>query len=301
MTGGCVTSPVVGRRAAGPLHHAVICLHDCAVAENLNLVFRALADPTRRQLVDRLHDRNGQTLGELCGSLAMARQSASQHLQVLEAANLISTVWHGREKLHYLNPVPLHEIQERWIDKFESPRLRALSAVRRSAEEQHMTTAPPTYVYVTYIRATPEEVWTALTDADMTARYWGHRNVSDWQEGSTWQHLRTDGSGIADVTGTVVEAAPPERLVLTFPGSDEQRTGRPSRVTFTIEPYQDIVRLTVRHDDLPTDEDREAVAAGWPAVLANLKSLLETGDVLPQAPWEMHAELRNAQMAAERS
>jgi uncharacterized protein YndB with AHSA1/START domain/DNA-binding transcriptional ArsR family regulator len=265
------------------------------VSEDLGQVFKALADPTRRQLLDRLHERNGQTLGELCASLAMARQSASQHLAVLEAANLISTTWHGREKLHHLNPVPLHEIQERWIDKFETPRLRVLSAVRHAAEEQHMTTTP-TYVYVTYIRATPAQVWAALTDADLTARYWGHRNESDWQPGSTWQHLRTDGSGIADVTGTVVDVQAPERLVLTFPGADEQRDDRPSQVTFTIEPYQDIVRLTVRHEDLPSEADRATVAAGWPAVLANLKSLLETGDVLPQAPWEMHADLRAAQL-----
>ena len=152
--------------------------------------------------------------------------------------------------------------------------------------------ARPDYVYVTYIRATPEQVWHALTDADLTARYWGHRNESDWQPGSTWQHLRTDGSGIADVTGTVLEARAPERLVVTFPGSAEQQEPTPSRVTFTIEPHQDIVRLTVRHEGLPTDADREAVAAGWPAVLANLKSLLETGEVLPQAPWEMPAALR---------
>jgi uncharacterized protein YndB with AHSA1/START domain/DNA-binding transcriptional ArsR family regulator len=254
--------------------------------DDLSLVFKALADPTRRQLLDRLHERNGQTLGELCGSLSMARQSASQHLAVLEAANLISTTWHGREKAHHLNPVPLHEIQERWIDKFERPRLRTLSAVRLAAEEQAMTTQPA-YVYVTYIQATPDQVWRALTDADLTARYWGHRNESDWQPGSTWQHVRTDGSGISDVTGTVVESRPPERLVITFPGSDEQRAGVPSQVTFTIEPYQAIVRLTVRHDDIPTEADRAALAAGWPAVLANLKSLLETGDVLPQAPWEM--------------
>jgi uncharacterized protein YndB with AHSA1/START domain/DNA-binding transcriptional ArsR family regulator len=267
------------------------------MADDLNAVFKALADPTRRQLLDRLHERNGQTLGELCSSLAMARQSASQHLAVLEAANLISTTWQGREKLHYLNPVPLHAMQERWIDKFERPRLRALSAVRHSAEEQAMT-EQPTYVYVTYIKASPEQVWQALTDADLTARYWGHSNVSDWQPGSTWQHVRTDGSGIADVTGTVIEVLPPERLVMTFAGSDEQREHQ-SQVTFTIEPHQDIVRLTVRHDDLRTASDLEAVSAGWPAVLANLKSLLETGEALPQAPWEMHAELREAQMAPD--
>ena len=144
----------------------------------------------------------------------------------------------------------------------------------------------PAFVYVTYIAATRERVWEALTDADLTASYWGHRNESDWQPGSTWQHVRTDGSGIADVTGTVVESVPPQRLAMTFPGSEEQRE-EPSRVTFTIEPHHDIVRLTVRHENLPSQGDLDAVSAGWPAVFANLKSLLETGDVLPQAPWEM--------------
>ena len=264
------------------------------MASDLNQVFKALADPTRRQLLDRLHQQNGQTLSELCGSLSMARQSASEHLAVLEAANLISTTWRGRVKLHHLNPVPLHDIQERWIDKFERPRLRALSAIRHSAEEQAMTPDPtptesatvPTYVYVTYIKASPAQVWRALTDADLTARYWGHRNESDWQPGSTWQHVRTDGSGISDVNGTVLEALPPARLVMTFPGSAEQRE-EPSRVTFTIEPHEEIVRLTVRHEGLPTQSDYEAISGGWPAVMANLKSLLETGEVLPQAPWEM--------------
>src|ERR1700761_5265435 len=147
-------------------------------------VFRALADPTRRALLDRLRERNGQTLGELCEPLAMARQSATQHLGVLEAANLITTIRRGREKLHYLNPVPLWDIRERWIERFERPRLRALSAIRHRAGEDTMADRPD-YVYVTYIVSTPERVWEALTDADLTAQYWGHANVSDWQGGST--------------------------------------------------------------------------------------------------------------------
>ncbi len=117
-------------------------------------------------------------------------------------------------------------------------------------------TAQPTYVYVTYVKATPDQVWRALTDADLTARYWGHSNVSDWQPGSTWQHVRADGSGVVDVTGTVLVAEPPHRLVFTFGGEGDV----PSEVTFTIEPYQEIVRLTVRHVDLPTEADREAIA-----------------------------------------
>ena len=261
--------------------------------EDIDKVFKALADQTRRYLLDSLHEHNGQTLGELCEHLAMARQSATQHLAVLEAANLISTVWQGRKKLHYLNPVPLHEIQERWIDKFERPRLRARAAVKRRAEE-YAVADKPTFVYVTYIESSAQRVWDALTDADLTAEYWGHSNVSDWQVGSTWEHRRTDGSGIADVVGKVLVSEPPRKLAITFGGPAET----PSQVRFDIEPYGDIVRLTVTHEDLADRSELEAVAAGWPAVLANLKSLLETGHVLPQAPWEMHAELRAAQMAA---
>lgn len=262
----------------------------------MDKVFKALADPTRRYLLDKLHEQNGQTLGQLCEQLEMARQSATQHVTILEFANLISTVRRGREKLHYLNPVPLHEIQERWIDKFERPRLRALSAIKRRAEEQDMG-GKPTFVYVTYIQSTPEKVWHALTDADLTAQYWDHSNISDWQVGSRWEHQRTDGSGIADVVGTVLEAVPPRRLVITFADPAEVPPDDPSQVTFDIEPYGEIVRLTVTHEKLADQADYDAVSAGWPAVLANLKSLLETGHVLPQAPWEMHAELRAAQMA----
>ena len=264
--------------------------------QRMDRVFKALGDPTRRRLLDRLQEREGQTLGELCADLDMRRQSVTQHVAVLEAANLISSVRRGRERLHYLNPVPLHEIQERWIDKFELPRLRALREVKRQAEEDEMTDKP-TYVYVTYIHSTAERVWHALTDADLSAQYWGHSNVSDWEPGSTWEHRRTDGSGIADVVGTVLEAVPPRRLVMTFATPSEQDPDEPSRVTFTIEPHEEIIRLTVTHENLAGRSDYEAAAAGWPAVFSNLKSLLETGHVLPQAPWEMHAELRAAQMA----
>jgi uncharacterized protein YndB with AHSA1/START domain/DNA-binding transcriptional ArsR family regulator len=248
-------------------------------------VFKALADQTRRRLLDRLHEHNGQTLGELCEGIGMTRQSATQHLAVLEAADLVSTVWRGREKLHYLNPVPLQEIQERWIDKFERPRLQMLSTIKRRAEGD--MTDKPQFVYVIYIESTPEKVWHALTDADLTARYWGHSNVSDWRVGSAWEHQRTDGSGIADVVGTVVESVPPKRLVSTWAAPGDEQGDRASRVTFEIEPYGEIVRLTVLHEDLADDAERDAAAAGWAAVLSNLKSLLETGHVLPQAPWEM--------------
>ncbi|TQM35338.1 ArsR/SmtB family transcription factor [Pseudonocardia cypriaca] len=250
-------------------------------------VFKALADPTRRSLLDRLREQNGQTLRELCERLDMARQSATQHLDVLAQANLVTVVRRGRERLHYLNPVPIHEIEERWISGFDKARMRLISEIKIQAEEYAMTEETvPGYVYVTYIRASAEQVWQALTDADVTTRYWGHANVSDWQPGSTWEHRRVDGSGQLDAIGKVVDTEPPTRLVITFEDSlDESRD--PSVVTFLVEPHQDIVRLTVTHENLPNREMLNGISSGWPAVLANLKSLLETGDVLPQAPWDM--------------
>ncbi|GIE39656.1 putative transcriptional regulator, ArsR family protein [Actinoplanes lobatus] len=254
----------------------------------MDLVFKALADPTRRRLLDSLRAEDGQTLGRLCSRLEMTRQSVTQHLEVLREANLISVVRRGRERWHYLNPVPIHDLQQRWIAPFEQPRLGALDAIRRQAEEPRMK---PDFVYVTYIHATPERVWEALTDADLTGAYWGHSNVSDWEPGSPWEHRRVDGSGVADAGGVVLEVEPPRRLVMTFGEAGAAARPDSSTVTFLVEPYHDIVRLTVTHVNLATDDDLAAVSLGWPAVMANLKSLLETGRVLPQAPWEVPAHL----------
>ncbi len=249
-------------------------------------MFKALADPTRRLFLDRLREQDGQTLGQLCERLGMARQSATQHLDVLVGAGLVTVVRRGRERLHHLNPVPIHQIEQRWISTFDRPRLEALSAVKARAEEHAMTDPVPTYVYVTYIRASAKQVWRALTDADLTARYWGHANVSDWQPGSRWEHRRTDGSGQVDLVGRVLETDPPTRLVVTF-GESADAPGDDSVVTFLVEPHHDIVRLTVTHENLADPTALREISHGWPAVLANLKSLLETGEVLPQAPWEM--------------
>ncbi|MCW2523516.1 MAG: ArsR family transcriptional regulator [Frankiales bacterium] len=152
-------------------------------------------------------------------------------------------------------------------------------------------TDKPSFVYVTYIQASPATVWQALTSADLTAQYWGHANISDWQAGSHWEHRRVDGSEIADVIGTVLESDPPRRLVLTFdappvdPGTVAAED--PSTVTFAIEPYGDIVKVTVTHEKLVDQGALDAVSLGWPAVMANLKSLLETGKVLSEPPWQM--------------
>ena len=252
------------------------------MAEDVDLVFRALSDPTRRQLLDRLRERNGQTLGELCSGVAMTRQSATQHLALLEGANLVSIVWQGRRKLHYLNPVPINEIQERWIGRFEQPRLAALATIKERAEAM---TDRPNFVYVTYIESTPERVWQAITDPDLSAAYWGHSNVStDWQVGSHWEHRRSDGSGLNDGGGTVLESDPPRRLRFSWVDDGAPENEDSERVAFDIEPYGSIVRLTVTHENMAPEA---GAASGWPAVLSNLKSFLETGRPLPQAPWEM--------------
>jgi DNA-binding transcriptional ArsR family regulator len=103
----------------------------------MDQVFKALADPTRRLLLDRLFENNGQSLGELCRRVGMTRQAVTKHLKILERANLVAVVWQGREKLHYLNPVPIHEIAERWIGKYERGRLRALAELKQRLEGEH--------------------------------------------------------------------------------------------------------------------------------------------------------------------
>ena len=133
------------------------------------------------------------------------------------------------------------------------------------------------FVYVIYISATPDAVWTALLDGEFTRRYWDHDNVSDWRPGSAWEHRRTDAARTTDILGVVVEADPPKRLVLTWAApQDAARRDRHSRVTFEIEPVADMVRLTITHDALDADMHRK-VASGWPRVASSLKSLLETG------------------------
>jgi uncharacterized protein YndB with AHSA1/START domain len=142
----------------------------------------------------------------------------------------------------------------------------------------------PSFIYVTYIDSTPEKVWQALTDPDFTRRYWvNHRNASDWEVGSPWQHEDFDDASLVDIFGHVVESAPPHHLVLTW--SSPEDAGNPdkvSRVTFDIEPYGQAVRLTVTHSALEPDSAMlSGISAGWPLVLSSLKTLLVTGEPLP--------------------
>lgn len=148
----------------------------------------------------------------------------------------------------------------------------------------------PAFGYVTYVETTPAKLWECLTGQEATAAYWGHRNVSDWRPGSPWEHRRTDGSGVADVVGTVVESAPPRRLVVTWaaPGEDrEDRPQGPSRVTFDLAPHGDTVRLTLRHEGFRDVAEQRQAAEGWQMVLSSLKTYAETGRPLPGPLWSV--------------
>ena len=184
-----------------------------AAYSHMDDVFRALADPSRRLLLDSLNERNGQTLRELSSRLDMARQSVSKHLDVLEAANLVTTVRRGREKHHYLNAAPINEIAERWITRYEQGRIHALADLKTALEDTPME--KPSFVYTTYIRTTPERLWQALTEPAFTERYWETTFDSDWKRGSamTWH---TRGLTIADPRSGRgrVRALPPALLHL---------------------------------------------------------------------------------------
>src|SRR4051794_10851767 len=177
--------------------------------------FRALADPSRRALLDRLNERNGQTLRELCANLDMARQSVSKHLAILEAANLVTTVRRGREKLHYLNAAPINEIAERWITRYEQDRVHALADLKRALEDTAVDQDKPAFVYTTYIRTTPERLWQALTEPAFTERYWGMSFETDWKAGSRYT-LHQRGITVTDDEQVVVESDPYRRLSYTW-------------------------------------------------------------------------------------
>lgn len=268
-----------------------------ATYQPIDEVFRALADPSRRRLLDSLNDRSGQTLRELCSGLDMARQSVSKHLDVLEAANLVTTVRRGREKLHHLNAAPINEIGERWIARYERDRVRALADLKRALEGPTMD--KPKFVYTTYIKTTPERLWQALTDPAFTQRYWGIRFETDWKPGSTmtWHQF---GVTIRDPEQVVHEYDPYRRLSYSWHSftpelaesldlteeAHERLAAEPrSKATFEIEQLGELVKLRVVHDDLEGGGlVAPMVSRGWPRVLSDLKTLLETDETLPANP-----------------
>jgi uncharacterized protein YndB with AHSA1/START domain len=242
----------------------------------MDAVFKALADPTRRSLLDELFKEDGQTLSALELRLPMTRFGVMKHLRVLEEANLVTTRRRGREKLHFLNPVPIRLVHDRWVSKYAEPWAAALSGLKRDIEEGTMEK-----VFEIYIKTTPERLWEAITDGEIRRQYsFGLRVSSDYTPGSRYETTGPDGTGIW-VEGENLEVDPPRRLVqsMTALWSEEVQQEGPSRVTYEIEPVGDSCRLTVIHDELREDAHGE-LYGGWPMILSGLKTLLETGEQL---------------------
>ncbi len=256
-------------------------------------VFKALADRTRRFLLDRLFAKDGRTLTDLESELEMTRFGVAKHLRQLEDAGLVTTRRAGREKLHFLNVVPIRLIHDRWIDKYTEPQASALADLKNVLEDD-MTTATGTTVQVhrVYIKATPQAIWDAIVRPEWTERYgYGGRVVYDLRPGGAFEahaseEMKATGGAEVMVEGEVLEADPPRRLVQTWRPTwlGEAAT----TLTYEIrERDNGVCSLTVTHDvhDAPETAAQvagtvEGAGGGWAEVLSDLKTLLETGSSL---------------------
>jgi uncharacterized protein YndB with AHSA1/START domain len=259
-------------------------------------VFRALADESRRKLLDLLFLRDGRSLGELCEHLpSMTRFGVMKHLRILEEAGLVVTRKHGRAKAHYLNAVPIQMVYDRWVSKYARGWARSLTELKYDLEEKMMTenaatkteTAErPTMVHEVYIRATPEKLWQAITDGDLTEKYYyGTRIECDWMPGAEYAYKAPDGSAM--LSGKIKEIEPLKRLVKTFiprwnaSGDMTGQEGSVSEVVYEIEQKGEACKLTLTHYDLAQgDPMTEGIKRGWSEILSGLKTLLETGKPL---------------------
>jgi uncharacterized protein YndB with AHSA1/START domain/DNA-binding transcriptional ArsR family regulator len=243
-------------------------------------VFKALADPTRRSLLDELFQEDGQTLSQLEARFDMTRFGVMKHLSQLEEAGLVLTRRRGREKLHFLNPVPIRLVHDRWVSKYAEPWAAGLSGLQQELEAE-MEPNTMEKVFEIYIKTTPERLWDAITDPSVRARYnFGAGAYSDWTAGSRVD-LRVDGPDLLLGEGEVLEAEPPRRLVHTLLAhfSPEAEAEGTSRVTWEIEPVGDSCRLTLVHDQM-REGACEQLYGGWPMILSGLKTWLETGELL---------------------
>jgi uncharacterized protein YndB with AHSA1/START domain len=238
-------------------------------------VFKALADPTRRELLDELFRADGQTLTALEERFPMTRFGVMKHLRQLEEAGLVVTRRRGREKLHFLNPVPIRLIHDRWVSKYAEPWAAGLSGLKRALESSMEK------VFEIYIRTTPERLWEAITDPEIRAKYnFGAGITSDWTPGSRYVMGAPNAPGPLG-EGVNVEVDPPRRLVQTMTalwGEDVKSEGE-TRITWEIEPVGDSCRLLVTHDQL-REGANEQLYGGWPMILSGLKTWLETGQLL---------------------
>jgi uncharacterized protein YndB with AHSA1/START domain len=239
-------------------------------------VFKALGDPTRRSLLDELFREDGQTLSALEGRFSMSRFGVMRHLRLLEEAGLIVTRRRGREKLHFLNPVPIRLVHDRWVSKYAEPWASALSDLKSRLER------PMEKVFEIYIKTTPERLWEAITDPEIRSKYsFGARHTSDWTVGSTYVMDAPNAPSLLG-EGINLEVDPPRRLVQSMValwGEDVKAEGT-SRVTWEIQAIAaDSCRLTVTHDQL-REGANEQLYGGWPMILSGLKTWLESGELL---------------------
>jgi uncharacterized protein YndB with AHSA1/START domain/biotin operon repressor len=239
-------------------------------------IFKALADPTRRSLLDELFRQDGQTLSALEARFDITRFGVMKHLKQLEEAGLVVTKRQGREKLHFLNPVPIRLVHDRWVSKYAEPWAAGLSGLKNQLESTMEK------VFEIYIRTTPERLWEAITNSEIRAKYnFGSSQRSDWTEGSHYEmgHPKAD-TLLGEGENLVVD--PPRKLVQTMVAlwSDEAKAEGTSRVTWDIEPVgDDSCRLTVTHDQMREGACDE-LYGGWPMILSGLKTWLETGELL---------------------
>ena len=237
-------------------------------------MFKALADPTRRALLDELFREDGQTLSSLETRFPMTRFGVMKHLKQLEEAGLVVTKRKGRAKLHFLNPVPIRLVYERWVSKYAEPFAAGLTELKERLESRTMEK-----VYEIYIRATPEQLWDAITTADAREKYmFGARFQSEWKVGAPMN--MSSPTGLLG-EGEVIEVDPPRRLVHSMRAlwSDDVAAEGFSRVTWEIEQVADSCRLIVTHDQL-REGANDQLYGGWPMILSGLKTWIETGTVL---------------------
>ena len=248
-------------------------------------VFRALADPTRRSLLDELYREDGQTLTALEERFAMTRFGVMKHLKLLEEAGLVVTRRRGREKLHFLNPVPIRLVHDRWVSKYAEPWAATLTGLKHGLETRIEK------VFEIYIKTTPERLWEAITSPEIRKKYnFGAAITSDWTPGSRFQMGHPE-AGFLLGEGENLEVDPPRRLVqsMTALWSDEVRSEGETRVTWEIEPVGDSCRLTVIHDQL-REGANDQLYGGWPMILSGLKTWLETGELLTTPGSLMYGE-----------
>lgn len=249
-------------------------------------VFKAIADLHRREVLDLLFRQDGRTLTSICQHLPMmTRFGVMKHLQILEDAGLITTHKEGREKYHYLNPIPIQDVYNRWVSKYAQHWTESLTGLKFALESDAMTSTPIHRMQI-YIRTTPEKLWHALTTGQITQQFYMRSRVeSTWQVGAPYHYVSPDGSIL--IAGEVKESQPPTRLVTTFNALflPEDQRGETTLVTYEIEPVADNCKLTVIHEGLTSDSPMTlGIQKGWVQIISSLKSLLETGIPLDIPP-----------------